>query len=78
MAFTVVANEDGSFDIYIQATSPGADKEANWLPVSKEPFTVLMRLYSPREGFSKGLGCRRRSRRLTDEKGAACGRTQQF
>ncbi|MGH8784756.1 MAG: hypothetical protein ACREYA_06635 [Cupriavidus necator] len=25
------------------------DKEANWLPVGKAPFTLLMRLYSPRE-----------------------------
>jgi hypothetical protein len=41
-------NTDGSLDLYIQAESPGADKEANWLPVAKAPFTLLMRLYSPR------------------------------
>ena len=25
-------NPDGSLDIYLQADSPGADKESNWLP----------------------------------------------
>jgi hypothetical protein len=41
-------NADGSLDLYIQAESPGKDKEANWLPVAKSPFTLLMRLYSPK------------------------------
>ncbi|MGY2492530.1 DUF1254 domain-containing protein [Cupriavidus sp. CP313] len=45
----LVANADGSVDLYVQADSPGKDKEANWLPVGKAPFTLLMRLYSPRE-----------------------------
>lgn len=40
---------DGSVDLYIQADSPGPDKEANWLPVSKAPFTLMLRLYSPKE-----------------------------
>ena len=44
----LAANADGSLDLYIQSDSPGADKEANWLPVAKEPFTLLMRLYSPK------------------------------
>jgi hypothetical protein len=43
----LVPNPDGSLDVYIQATSPGA-KQANWLPVARSPFTLLMRLYSPR------------------------------
>lgn len=50
----LTVNADGSVDLFIQAASPGKDKEANWLPVSKEPFTLLMRLYSPREEFLEG------------------------
>jgi hypothetical protein len=41
-------NDDGSLDFYIQATSPGKDKEANWLPVAPGPFTLMLRLYSPK------------------------------
>jgi len=44
----VANNADGSLDLHIQADSPGKAKEANWLPVGKAPFTLLMRLYSPR------------------------------
>ncbi len=50
----LVTNADGSVDLYIQAKSPGKDKDANWLPVGKAPFTLLMRLYSPREEFLEG------------------------
>lgn len=50
----LVANADGSVDLYIQADSPGKEKEPNWLPVAKAPFTLLMRLYSPREEFLEG------------------------
>jgi hypothetical protein len=50
----LVTNADGSLDLYIQADSPGGDKEANWLPVEKNPFTLLMRLYSPKAEFLSG------------------------
>jgi hypothetical protein len=42
------SNADGSLDLYFQNESPGADKEANWLPAPKGAFNLLMRLYAPR------------------------------
>jgi hypothetical protein len=40
---------DGSLVIYIQNESPGADKEANWLPAPKGKFHLMLRLYWPEE-----------------------------
>ena len=34
--------------LYFQNASPGADKEANWLPAPKGPFNLTMRLYAPK------------------------------
>ena len=42
-------NADGSLDIYIQHNSPGADKEANWLPAPQDKFALMLRLYWPKE-----------------------------
>ncbi|HEY2620722.1 MAG TPA: DUF1254 domain-containing protein [Acetobacteraceae bacterium] len=48
-------NADGSLDIYVQAESPGKDKESNWLPAPKDaPFQPTMRLYSPRREVADG------------------------
>ena len=41
-------NDDGSTTLYIQAISPGKDKESNWLPAPKEPFYMLFRMYLPK------------------------------
>jgi hypothetical protein len=41
-------NADGSLTIYIQSRSPGADKEANWLPAPEGPMYLVMRLYWPK------------------------------
>ena len=45
---------DGGVTIYIQAESPGADKEANWLPAPSGPFMLAMRYYWPRPELLKG------------------------
>jgi len=42
-------NADGSLTIYIQKDSPGASKEANWLPAPDGPIYLVMRLYWPKE-----------------------------
>lgn len=38
---------DGSLTLYIQKDSPGADKEANWLPAPDDKIYLVMRLYWP-------------------------------
>jgi hypothetical protein len=42
-------NADGSVTLYFQNESPGADKEANWLPAPKGEFLPMMRMYYPVE-----------------------------
>jgi hypothetical protein len=40
---------DGSVTFHVQADSPGADKEANWLPspAGGKPFYLILRIYLP-------------------------------
>jgi hypothetical protein len=45
---------DGGLTIYIQADSPGADKEANWLPAPHGPFVAFMRYYWPKKPLLDG------------------------
>jgi hypothetical protein len=42
-------NEDGSLTLYFQHESPGADREANWLPSPAGEFLLTLRMYWPKE-----------------------------
>jgi hypothetical protein len=61
---------DGSLTLYLQKKeSPGADKEANWLPAPDDKIYLVMRLYWPNatppsilpagEGMRKPRGVKR-------------------
>ncbi|MGY3692575.1 hypothetical protein ACVIGA_002655 [Bradyrhizobium sp. USDA 3240] len=45
---------DGGLTLIVQNESPGKDKEANWLPAPKGPFSMIMRLYWPKEAATEG------------------------
>lgn len=46
---------DGSLTIYLQGNSPGAEKEANWLPTPQQGmFRPIMRLYQPQQPILDG------------------------
>jgi hypothetical protein len=48
-------NADGSLDVYIQADSPGVDKESNWLPIPKTgSFNLSVRVYQPKPEMFNG------------------------
>ena len=47
-------NPDGSLDLYFQNESPGADKEANWLPAPRGPYNLTMRVYAPKSDALTG------------------------
>ncbi len=47
-------DQDGGITFYIQNTSPGKDKEANWLPAPNGPFMAVLRLYWPKESALDG------------------------
>lgn len=49
-----VTGADGSLTLYVQNESPGKDKEANWLPAPKGPFTLTMRIYAPKSSVLTG------------------------
>ena len=44
---------DGGLTLYVQAESPGKDKESNWLPAPKANFYVVLRAYMPGEELVK-------------------------
>jgi len=47
-------NPDGSLNIYIQAQTPGPDRESNWLPSGEGPFNLTARLYWPEDAILSG------------------------
>jgi hypothetical protein len=47
-------NSDGALDLYLQNETPGTNKEVNWLPASKGPFNLTMRLYGPKSDALTG------------------------
>lgn len=42
-------NKDGSVSIYIQPTNPGKARVANWLPAPRGNFSLMARLYWPKQ-----------------------------
>ncbi len=54
MIDSFVRDADGGLTLYLQNVSPGADKEANWLPAPAGPFSVIMRLYWPKDAALDG------------------------
>ena len=44
-------NADGPVTLYVGASSPGKDKEDNWLRTPNRSFALLMRAYWPDEAI---------------------------
>lgn len=47
-------NADGSIEIFIQQSSPGVDKESNWLPTPRGQFKMVFRGYQPKAELIDG------------------------
>lgn len=54
MLGSLKTDPDGGLTLYIRHQSPGADKEANWLPAPNGPFYVAMRIYLPKPEVISG------------------------
>jgi hypothetical protein len=52
---TLKLGDDGSLTLYVQADSPGADKESNWLPAPADgSFSLYIRAYWPKAAIMDG------------------------
>jgi hypothetical protein len=47
-------DSEGGLTLYIQADSPGADAQANWLPAPNGPFMLTLRYYWPKPDLLNG------------------------
>lgn len=47
-------NADRSLTIYVQNSSPGDDKETNWLPAPIDDFSLYIRAYWPKAELTEG------------------------
>jgi len=45
---------DGGLTLYLQAESPGEDRQSNWLPAPEGPFMAALRLYWPKDDAVEG------------------------
>jgi hypothetical protein len=54
MVPTLKRDADGGVTLYLQHSSPGADKESNWLPAPAGPFAAAMRMYWPKPAAYDG------------------------
>lgn len=45
---SMTKNADGTLTLYLQNDSPGAEKEANWLPAPDGPIYLALRMYWPK------------------------------
>ncbi len=45
---SMVRNSDGSLTLHFQKDSPGADREANWVPAPADVFSLYVRAYWPK------------------------------
>ena len=48
------AEEDGSFDIFVQTAKPTGERVVNWLPAPKGRFVLVFRAYLPRDAMLDG------------------------
>lgn len=50
----LVTNPDGSVSIYMATDLPAGVPRANWLPISHEPFNIVLRVYGPEGNVASG------------------------